>query len=130
MKTNDNKKSKLSLTGSLASLAREVQNDVPDKEIVNETEKSVEVTRRSVSKKAQYSWDEVLEIALALKSSPPKTATVYIYENVKKDVEALKRIDGLENVPLTALISAMIEHFLNANTDKIKELVANSSSRF
>lgn len=130
MNSNDNKKTKLSLTGSLASLAREVQNDTPITEKSDGEKKSASLTQKSGSQKKGSTWDEVLDVAFEFKNNPSKIATVYIYENIKKDIEALKRIDGLENVPLTALISAIIETFLNGNIEKIKDLLAKSSNRF
>ena len=83
----------------------------------------------NVSKKGKSNLDEVINFALELKSNPSKLSTVYVYENIKKDLEALKRIDGLENVPLTALMSAIIDDFLRHNTVTIKELLTKSSSR-
>lgn len=130
MNNKDNvKKGKISLTGSLASLAREVQNDEP-KEMVNESVEKPILDQKIVSKKGKSNFDEVIKFALELKSNPSKLSTVYVYENIKKDLEALKRIDGLENVPLTALMSAIIDDFLRHNTVTIKELLNQSGSRF
>lgn len=123
MKNKDSKNNKISLTGSLASLAKEVQNDVP---VVEQ-----EVIKKKTSIRSNKSnWDDVVNTALAFKSSPEKNSTVYIYEHIKKDVELLKQIEGLEYVPLTALISSIIENFLNDNTEIIRELLRKKETRF
>lgn len=127
------KKKKLSLSGggisSLRNIAKGVQKEekenveVPlEKETPEESPKNIPVMGSS--------WEQMISKARELKKEQPKTTTVYLAENLKCDLEQLKQIEGLENVSLTAILSAITDVFLEQNLESIKMLLKERKSRF
>lgn len=108
---------KLSLTGSLQSLAKEAQT----KSVIKEEKKNTVYTQ---------DWDKVVELSNNIKNGSEKIVSTYIYEHLKKDLEMIKSLEGLENVSLSAFLSAIVESFLRNNTELIKELMEKRSGRF
>ncbi|GHT53689.1 hypothetical protein FACS189451_03980 [Bacteroidia bacterium] len=112
------KSSKLTLggmPGGIAALTKQVQGTEDKK-------------KRSTG--GSSSWERVIELATDYKQQTPKTATIYIAEDLKKDFEQLRLIPEFDKIPLTALTSAIIDDFLNENLDIIKESLDKIKSRF
>ena len=110
-------KEKLSITSNIASLAKLVQ------------EEGLEKTDLPISN-INNSFEEVVRISKTYKENAPKMATMYVAENLKKDLERLRGIKGLEKIPLTSLVSAILDLFLSENESKIKEMLEEAKGRF
>lgn len=123
---NKQNKPKISLSGSLATLAKKVQEDV---EIENETVTAKEDLKKPKgNQKNDFSY--VVELAKSYRENKPKPATIYVAENIKKDLERLKAIPDFDKIPLIAMTSAILDHFLSEHEDEIKSLLSEIRGRF
>jgi len=126
-KNKNNKK--LSLEGSLSALTKSVQKE---QEILNHEQKNSEIKEEPSNVAIlRDQWNSVISGAINLKSNNrTKLETTYVYGNIKKDLERLRTIEELRNIPMAALISSIIDNFISNNSDIIKELLKNNDSRF
>ena len=120
---------KLSLEGSLSALTKSVQKE---QEILNHEQKKSEIKEEPSNVTIlRDQWNSVISGAINLKSNNrTKLETTYVYGNIKKDLERLRTIEELRNIPMAALISSIIDNFISNNSDIIKELLKNNDSRF
>jgi hypothetical protein len=129
--SNNKKSGKLSLTGSLSALTKTVQEE---QEKVNshkeEQESFVSVRDDSNVVEMSTRWNEVISRAKDLRNNPTKLETIYLYGNIKKDLEILKTVEDFRNIPMAALVSSIIDDFLTNNSDLIRSLLKRNESRF
>lgn len=114
-KEKDNKLS-LGNIGSLSSLVREVRDEKDSAPIV--TNKDIDCEE----------WKNFIATADRYGKGSAKVA-VYIPKNLKSELENLRSLMGGE-VPLSAVVSAMIDTFIERNLPIIKELSKESKGRF
>lgn len=112
------KDSKLSLgnIGSLSNLVREVRDEKDSAPIV--TNKDIDCEE----------WKNFIATADRYGKGSAKVA-VYIPKSLKTELENLRSLMGGE-VPLSAVVSAMIDTFIERNLPIIKELSKESKGRF
>lgn len=120
---------KLTLSGSLSALTKSVQKEQEKLNSGQECSDSKKGSSGTVISSIQ--WDSVISLAKDFKSNPrTKLETIYIYGNIKKDLELLKTIEELRNIPMTALVSSIIDNFITDNLVIIKNSLKNNENRF
>lgn len=90
------------MTGSLASLAKEQQE------------------RNKVEGYEGLDIKKIINKALEFKEKKISLATIYIDDNVKRDLERVRSIKEYSKISLASFASAIIKSFIDENREEIK----------
>lgn len=115
MEKEKDKKLSLGAIGSLSNLVREVRDD-KDTPVITNTDINCD------------EWKNFIATADRYGKGSAKVA-VYIPKDLKKELENLRSLMG-SDVSLSAVVSAMIDTFIERNLPIIKELSKEKSGRF
>lgn len=116
MEKEKDKKLSLGGIGSLSNLVREVRDDKENTPVITNTDINCD------------EWKNFIATADRYGKGSAKVA-VYITKDLKNELENLRSLMG-GDVPLSAVVSAMIDTFIERNLPIIKELSKEKSGRF
>lgn len=116
MEKEKDKKLSLGGIGSLSNLVREVRDDKENTPVITNTDIDCDEWKNFIATTDRYG------------KGSAKVA-VYIPKDLKNELENLRSLMG-GDVPLSAVVSAMIDTFIERNLPIIKELSKEKSGRF